>query len=71
MGRVPFLFLTLKTVMSKKAIFPGAFDPFTNGHLDLVNRGLKMFDEIIACFQDLEVRDPPSTIKKFLLENKQ
>lgn len=48
MGRVPFLFLTLKTVMSKKAIFPGTFDPFTNGHLDLVNRGLKMFDEIIV-----------------------
>ncbi|PCJ64136.1 MAG: pantetheine-phosphate adenylyltransferase [Bacteroidetes bacterium] len=34
--------------MSKKAIFPGTFDPFTNGHLDIVNRGLKIFDEIIV-----------------------
>lgn len=32
----------------KKALFPGTFDPFTNGHLDIVNRGLKMFDEIIV-----------------------
>ena len=34
--------------MSKKAIFPGTFDPFTNGHLDIVNRGLKIFDEIVV-----------------------
>lgn len=29
------------------AIFPGSFDPFTNGHKDIVLRGLKLFDEII------------------------
>lgn len=29
------------------ALFPGSFDPFTNGHYDLVNRGLSMFDEIV------------------------
>jgi pantetheine-phosphate adenylyltransferase len=34
--------------MSKKAIFPGTFDPFTNGHLDIVTRGLKIFDEIVV-----------------------
>ncbi len=34
--------------MSKKAIFPGTFDPFTNGHLDIVRRGLKMFDEVVV-----------------------
>lgn len=34
--------------MSKKALFPGTFDPFTNGHLDIVNRGLKIFDEIVV-----------------------
>ncbi len=33
--------------MTKKAIFPGSFDPFTNGHYDIVNRGLKLFDEIV------------------------
>jgi len=30
-----------------KAIFPGSFDPITNGHLDVINRGLKLFDELI------------------------
>ena len=31
----------------KKAIFPGSFDPITIGHVDIINRGLHMFDEII------------------------
>lgn len=34
--------------MNSKAIFPGTFDPFTNGHLDIVTRGLKIFDEIVV-----------------------
>jgi pantetheine-phosphate adenylyltransferase len=34
--------------MSKKALFPGTFDPFTNGHLDIVTRGLKIFDEVVV-----------------------
>ncbi len=34
--------------MERIAIYPGTFDPFTNGHLDLVTRGLKMFDKIIV-----------------------
>ena len=31
----------------KKAVFPGSFDPITIGHIDIVNRGMKIFDEII------------------------
>lgn len=31
----------------KIAVFPGSFDPVTNGHVDVINRGLKLFDEII------------------------
>ena len=30
----------------KSAVYPGSFDPFTNGHLDIVNRALKVVDEI-------------------------
>ncbi len=32
----------------KRGIYPGTFDPITNGHLDLVVRGLRIFDEIIV-----------------------
>ncbi|MEP6647440.1 MAG: pantetheine-phosphate adenylyltransferase [Saprospiraceae bacterium] len=31
----------------RKAVFPGSFDPITTGHIDLVNRALPLFDEII------------------------
>lgn len=31
----------------KIALFPGSFDPFTNGHADIVHRGLQLFDKII------------------------
>lgn len=30
-----------------RAIFPGSFDPITNGHLDVVKRGMKLFDDLI------------------------
>jgi pantetheine-phosphate adenylyltransferase len=33
--------------MMKKAVFPGSFDPITLGHVDLIYRGLEIFDEII------------------------
>ena len=33
--------------MKRVALFPGSFDPFTNGHADVVRRGRKIFDEII------------------------
>jgi pantetheine-phosphate adenylyltransferase len=31
----------------RRAIYPGSFDPVTNGHLDIITRGCKLFDEII------------------------
>ena len=36
----------------KKAVFPGSFDPITIGHLDIVKRGTKIFDEIIIAIGD-------------------
>lgn len=34
--------------MKKIAVYPGTFDPVTNGHLDLINRGLAVFDNLIV-----------------------
>jgi pantetheine-phosphate adenylyltransferase len=34
--------------MPKVAIYPGSFDPVTNGHIDIVERGLKLFDKLIV-----------------------
>ena len=34
--------------MSRIALFPGSFDPFTNGHLDIVRRSTALFDEVIV-----------------------
>ncbi|MHB8769796.1 MAG: pantetheine-phosphate adenylyltransferase [Syntrophales bacterium] len=33
--------------MKKTAVYPGSFDPITNGHVDIIKRGLRMFDELI------------------------
>lgn len=33
--------------MQKRAIYPGTFDPITNGHLDIVTRATQMFDHVI------------------------
>ncbi|ARV10346.1 pantetheine-phosphate adenylyltransferase [Winogradskyella sp. PC-19] len=32
----------------KRAIFPGSFDPITLGHYDIINRGIKLFDEVVV-----------------------
>jgi pantetheine-phosphate adenylyltransferase len=34
--------------MKKVALYPGSFDPITNGHVDIIQRALKMFDQLIV-----------------------
>ena len=34
--------------MNKIAVYPGSFDPITNGHVDIIKRGLRVFDELIV-----------------------
>ena len=34
--------------MTKKALYTGSFDPMTNGHLDIITRSSKMFDELVV-----------------------
>ena len=50
--------------MGKIAIYPGSFDPITNGHLDLIQRGLKIFDEIIVAIAVNPVKQPLFTIEE-------
>jgi len=42
----------------RRAIYPGSFDPVTNGHLDLINRSIGLFEEVIIGVADNEVKEP-------------
>jgi pantetheine-phosphate adenylyltransferase len=41
-----------------RAIFPGSFDPITNGHLDVIERGRKLFDELIVAVGQSPIKNP-------------
>jgi len=45
-----------------KALYPGTFDPITNGHLDLVHRALRLFDEVIVAVGTARDKDPMFTV---------
>jgi len=42
----------------RTAIYPGSFDPFTNGHLDIVQRAAKLFDQVIVAVAKNESKSP-------------
>ncbi|MBL8953504.1 MAG: pantetheine-phosphate adenylyltransferase [Myxococcaceae bacterium] len=46
------------------AIYPGSFDPLTNGHLSLIQRGLKMFDRLIVALLVNPKKQPLFTIEE-------
>ncbi len=48
----------------RRAIFPGSFDPVTNGHLDIIERGSKLFDEIIIAILVNPEKSPMFTIEE-------
>lgn len=41
-----------------KAIYPGTFDPITHGHLDVVKRGLKLFDSLVIAVAETPTKKP-------------
>lgn len=47
-----------------RAIFPGSFDPITNGHLDVITRGVKLFDELIIAVGKSPVKNQLFTPKE-------
>ncbi|MEW6213608.1 MAG: pantetheine-phosphate adenylyltransferase [Nitrospirota bacterium] len=52
--------------MKKIAIYPGTFDPFTAAHLDIVKRGLKIFDEVIVAVAPSQRKQPLFSLKERL-----
>ena len=50
--------------MGKLAIVPGSFDPFTNGHLDIVERGAKIFTEVIVTVFNNKAKSPLFSVEE-------
>ncbi|HEV3040654.1 MAG TPA: pantetheine-phosphate adenylyltransferase [Candidatus Angelobacter sp.] len=50
-----------------RAIYPGSFDPPTNGHLDLIERGSKIFEELIVAILRNSEKDPLFTLPERLV----
>ena len=49
---------------SRIAIYPGSFDPITNGHLDLIQRGSRLFDRLIVSILRNESKEPLFSIEE-------
>ncbi len=52
--------------MGKRAVYPGMFDPIHNGHLDLIERSLRIFDELIVAVVANPSKEPLFTVKERL-----
>lgn len=52
------------------AIYPGSFDPLTNGHLDLIERGSKIFDELVVAILRNPDKNPlfSVAVRRYMLE---
>ncbi len=50
--------------MSKIALYPGTFDPITNGHIDLVQRASKLFDKVIVSIASNSKKNPLFTLEE-------
>ncbi|MEN6561849.1 MAG: pantetheine-phosphate adenylyltransferase [Acidobacteriota bacterium] len=48
----------------KNAIYPGSFDPITNGHVDIIERGLKIFDRVVVAVLKNPKKHPLFTTKE-------
>ncbi len=50
--------------MKQIAIYPGSFDPVTNGHLDIIRRATKIFDEVVVAVTHHGLKNPLFTIEE-------
>jgi len=54
----------IHTAAKKRAVYPGSFDPITSGHVDIIQRGLKIFDEILVAVVENPKKSPLFTTKE-------
>ena len=50
----------------RRAIYPGSFDPVTNGHLDVIDRARKLFDEVVVAVAHNDQKQPLFTLAERL-----
>jgi pantetheine-phosphate adenylyltransferase len=50
--------------MNRRAIYPGSFDPPTNGHISLIQRGLKVFDALIVAVANNPAKNPLFSVEE-------
>ena len=50
----------------RRAIYPGSFDPVTNGHLDVIERARKLFDEVVVAVAHNDQKQPYFTLRERL-----
>ena len=50
--------------MTRKAIYPGSFDPITNGHLDILDRALSLFSEVTIVVAGTDKKNPLFTAEE-------
>jgi len=55
---VSSLLLDFSALVMRRAIYPGSFDPVTNGHLDVVERARKLFDEVVVAVAHNDEKQP-------------
>ena len=53
----------------KIAVYPGTFDPITNGHLSIVNRALKIFDKLIIAILNNPQKEPLFSHEETIYKN--
>ena len=57
--------------MKRIVIYPGSFDPLTNGHLDVIQRAAKLFDRVVVAVAENESKHPLFTLaERMALVNK-
>lgn len=54
----------MRTDKFTKAIYPGTFDPITVGHIDIIQRAYRMFDEIVIAVADSQAKKPMFSLEQ-------